>query len=558
MKNFFTQLSILLFACSSIFGQATLKEVELPEEKLYVHINNSLAFAGQYLYFKIYTLKNDPAELSNISKIAYLNIIDRNKEVVHRQVVDLEKGMGYGDYFIPVEFASGNYKIIAYTNWMKNNPGKKYFEQDLFIINPYTSAQSKIRKDSIVYAGFSELKNTASGMLQLNSEYKNREEVHLDLSSLPEGNYSVSVRKLDSLPHPELEHAQGLDIRTAEKIKLSNTLDLPEARGKLISGTISTQLNVPLKSLKLALSIPGKEYYLRIAHPDENGKFFFSVDENFDSRDAMIQVLDHHNEDFSIALNDHQLPDLGELNFKDFGIDRSSARIILDHSVQNQIENAYFSLKPDTVQVKDYKNVFDGVDRLDYDLDDYTRFKTLKETFVEVVTEIQVRKRDEEYEMRVLRLPPATTYKSNPLVLVDGIILKDLTDFIEYYDARRIDKISIIRNNYFLGSAFFSSIVLFETFDSHFAENFSGDPVTDLKITSGNQRKKYFQQKYPGESENLPDYRTQLVWDPDLNSSELSEIEFFTSDVDGYFEVSIQGYSVDRSPVSITEFFSVK
>ncbi|MCM8569918.1 hypothetical protein NE848_11050 [Gramella jeungdoensis] len=556
---FASLLTVLVLSGPSAQSKSSIGTIEkLPEERIYVHLNNTLAFSGQYLYFKIYLLNHSTKRLSDISKIAYLNILNDQNEVVFQETLDIKNGEGYGDYFIPVDFASGNYKIVAYTDWMKNNHRNKYFEQDLFIINPYTSDQAKIRKDSISYMPVSAFRNNVSQNLKLKKLYKNRESVSIDFGSVPKGNYSVSVRKIDSLPHPKHKTVQDIDFGNSANISSEENFKLPEARGKLITGKISTRLDLSLNTLKLALSIPGKDYFLRIIHPDVDGNFYFSVDENFEAKKATLQVLDYDNESFEIEIEEQQLPDTTGLTFQDYGIDKTAEKIILDHSIYNQIENAYFSLKPDTVMVKNHSNIFEGVDRLEYDLDDYRRFKTIQETFIEVVAEVQIRKRDDSYEFRVLKLPPATTYKSDPLILVDGIILKDKKNFVEYYDSRRIDKISIIRNSYYLGSAFFSSVILIETFDAHFAKNHHDSSLKEIEITSGNVRKNYYKQRYPDKSRvNLPDFRTQLLWKPDFNISEGQTLEFFTSDVDGFFEFFIQGFSETGQAISIQQIFQV-
>ena len=44
--------------------------------------------------------------------------------------------MGQGDFFLPADVVSGNYKIIAYTQWMKNGIDQHYFQSNIVIINP--------------------------------------------------------------------------------------------------------------------------------------------------------------------------------------------------------------------------------------------------------------------------------------------------------------------------------------------------------------------------------------------------------------------------------------
>ena len=58
---------------------------------------------------------------------------------------------------------------------------------------------------------------------------------------------------------------------------------------------------------------------------------------------------------------------------------------------------------------------------------------------------------------------------------------------------------------------------------------------------------------------HIPDYRYQLLWKPDLNLNEGEmSIEFFTSDITGDFEISLEGYTNNGIPVSLRKFITVE
>lgn len=73
--------------------------------------------------------------------------------------------------------------------------------------------------------------------------------------------------------------------------------------------------------------------------------------------------------------------------------------------------------------------------------------------------------------------------------------------------------------------------------------------------------KKYFNQIYRKENNNdrIPDYRNQLLWKPhiEFNKEELT-IDFFTSDIVGDFEISLEGFTLDGQSVSIREVLKVE
>ena len=115
------KISIFLFAffCLAFtldysYGQVPLRtksEVDgyanIPQETVFVHMNASFFFAGEYLYYKVYCLDKNTKNLSAISKIAYVELVGEDRTKVFAQKIRLENGEGEGDFFIPVSIPSG-------------------------------------------------------------------------------------------------------------------------------------------------------------------------------------------------------------------------------------------------------------------------------------------------------------------------------------------------------------------------------------------------------------------------------------------------------------------
>jgi len=202
----------LLFLCSFIgaYAQTAIIKSQLediPNEKIYVHSSSTMLLTGEYLYYSIYCLNAKTNRPSEISKTAYVELISSEGDKVSSEVVELKNGMGKADYFIQTSVGSGNYKLIAYTNWMKNNNSRKIFEQDILIINPYTSVQKNIIKDSIKKTHVNTISTVETSNVKLNKKtYSIREKVVLNLEDygLDLGNYSVSVKKIETIPSPAI------------------------------------------------------------------------------------------------------------------------------------------------------------------------------------------------------------------------------------------------------------------------------------------------------------------------------------------------------------------
>jgi hypothetical protein len=125
------------------------------QEKLYVHTDKDSYLSREICWFRIYyldALYNTPI---NISKIAYVEILDRNNRPVIQQKVSLKPGESNGSMIIPVNIPSGTYTLRAYTNWMKNFGPEYFFEKPIRIINTKNlipdSTYTKIKKYDIQF-----------------------------------------------------------------------------------------------------------------------------------------------------------------------------------------------------------------------------------------------------------------------------------------------------------------------------------------------------------------------------------------------------------------------
>ena len=55
-----------------------------------------------------------------LSKVAYVEILDSANKHLLRAKIALNNAEGNGSFYLPLSLNSGNYKLRAYTNWMKN------------------------------------------------------------------------------------------------------------------------------------------------------------------------------------------------------------------------------------------------------------------------------------------------------------------------------------------------------------------------------------------------------------------------------------------------------
>ena len=136
------------------------------QEKLFVHTDRTSYLTGEILWFKIYAVDGTYNKPLNLSKVAYVDILDSKQTPVLQAKISLSQGSGSGSIYIPVTLSNGNYRLRAYTNWMKNFSPEYYFGKVITIVNPQISpdAGAKQNKGGYDIQFFPEGGNLVSGI----------------------------------------------------------------------------------------------------------------------------------------------------------------------------------------------------------------------------------------------------------------------------------------------------------------------------------------------------------------------------------------------------------
>ncbi|MFT3825767.1 MAG: hypothetical protein QM731_17740 [Chitinophagaceae bacterium] len=104
-------------------------------EKIYVHTDKNFYLAGEILWWKLYYVDGVFHKPIDVSKVAYVEILDAKNKPVMQAKAALLKGDGNGSFYLPVSLSSGTYTLRAYTNWMKNFGADYFFEKNITIVN---------------------------------------------------------------------------------------------------------------------------------------------------------------------------------------------------------------------------------------------------------------------------------------------------------------------------------------------------------------------------------------------------------------------------------------
>lgn len=532
-------------------------QTDLPAEKITLHTNADFLLTGETLFFKLYCQYAN-SEKSTLSKIAYIEVISSEGKSVLQAKVGLTDGEGAGDFFLTSKLESDHYTIIAYTQWMKNFSYRGFFRKEITIINPFR-IQMQTNFNNVTDSTQSNFKLASEPQEQIVSlrtkreSYSTREKVTVTIVSNSGliGNLSVGVHPISEVVGSQYQSSAWSETGG------SSGKYLPELRGKLITGTITDAERKPLAEKLVFLSVPSKEYYFHAARSDLQGKFNFIIESLQLSRHLVIQV-DKSDSAVSVILNKDFLEAYTGFLPTPFRFNPSFTRTIEKRSVYSQIENSYYNMKRDSTISSYPGRFYNNPDKV-YLLDAYTRFPTMEDVFREYILEVIVKKRGENYELKVMDGKTRLPFNGDPIILLDGILIKD-SKTVMSYSPQLLKKIEIVTKKYFLGPSTMNGIISLETFEGDFRKLYL--PSESQFNYEGLQPSKlYFAPNYNSTHaglERIPDYRVQLVWIPSLKlANRSSDIDFFTSDVPGDFEIMVQGISKENGPFTVRHRFTV-
>lgn len=444
---------------------------------------------------------------------------------------------------------------------------------------------------------------TNKNLLQASTEvasFKSREKVNLKLQGINNSpnsrlNLSLSVYKIDSLQGVDETNIQNyiwLQSDLTEKIehpyKYFDTTNLnrfseiddlmltngwskfkwdevllnktplfnyiPELGGNIITG----KLNKPLESNKnneliAAISIPSKYTQYKGTNINQHGVGIFEFRKIYNDGQIILQV-DSTNNKSKFILENPFYTNNNEVK-SNISLNGKINEIELNNYFRNIQTQQYYN--PNLVNqfkpILTDSNAFYGkADRV-YLLDNYSRFATLEEVIREYVTPVSLNKTDGKFNLAVYDEENKQFFKDKPLLLLDGVMIKDVDKFLSY-DPLKIRKLEVVSRLYFEGNNKYKGIINFTTYEGKM-EGYELDPSSIVLDYKGLQASRIFAAPlYDTEAQienRLPDFRHLLYWNPSItiNSNDTQQISLFTSDLKGKYLIAVQGISNNGVPV---------
>lgn len=102
---------------------------EVPQEKVYLHFDNTGYFKGEKMWFKAYVVRTDTGLPTDMSAVLYAELLNPSGEVIQSRKLYIEHGEATGDFSLDTLFVTGFYEVRAYTRYMMNWGGTGIFSR---------------------------------------------------------------------------------------------------------------------------------------------------------------------------------------------------------------------------------------------------------------------------------------------------------------------------------------------------------------------------------------------------------------------------------------------
>ncbi|MDN3548897.1 TonB-dependent receptor plug domain-containing protein [Mucilaginibacter aquaedulcis] len=110
-----------------------------PQEKIHLHLDKPFYATGDNIWFKAYVVNAESHQLTSLSKVINVELIDEQNVIQQSLRLPLRAGVSWGDFQLADTLQEGNYRIRAYTNYMRNFDEAYFFNQTIQIGNAISS-----------------------------------------------------------------------------------------------------------------------------------------------------------------------------------------------------------------------------------------------------------------------------------------------------------------------------------------------------------------------------------------------------------------------------------
>lgn len=142
-------------------------------EKVYIHTDKSIYTEDETIWFSVYLVNGITHQKTQKSNVVYAELLNAKGSLIDRKRLFVNDLSTSGDFKLPKKINSGNYKIRAYTNYMRNHSHDHFFEKEIKI---WSYDEKKVIKNNIKNDSIFDINKT----------------IKPDLNFYPQGGYLIN------------------------------------------------------------------------------------------------------------------------------------------------------------------------------------------------------------------------------------------------------------------------------------------------------------------------------------------------------------------------------
>lgn len=531
-------ITILLFAAAAL--EVSLAQNNI-SERVYISTDRDVYVAGDDMFLSAFCLNASTGEYSDLSRVAYLEIISTDGPVQTGKI-GLSKGRGGGMIKLQNTIPTGNYKLVSYTAQCFNEDGYDFEEgaRIISIINPFTtdrSASGVEILDEEEYAALSPAELPSSGSIK--AEMADGRLTVTNLSTEP---VSLSVSIFDDDGIVSQNTVNSVTFREGAGCgSVFHDNRTPDYEGEIVRTKVKGVEDYSLVKGSMAfLSVPGRISDMYSASVTEDGEAVFYTRNIYGDEEAFLEiaspVVDCHLEIES------PFKSVRATGLEALPMSSSLENRILERSVSMQVRNAAGA---DSLHVllDIPADPFLDADRIEYILDDYTRFPLMEELFIEFIHPIRTIKSGDARKMVVF---VQDAFKPEPLSRMPALALLDGVPVLEHeklyaYDPLLIEKVIIYPHHYNLGPWSYSGIIDFVSYKRNMPSYTFG---ANVRVTDYQGESFPVASYLPEGGEDHPDLRRTILWHPlvSIGPGESRVLHYALPSYEGNFVLEIEGF----------------
>ena len=559
---------VLAFASAlSLAGQGRVVE------RTWISTDRDVYVAGDAVWYSAFCIDAARGTLSPVSSVAYLELHGPDGLVVSSKVALLD-GRGGGRFLLPTTLPTGHYRLIAYTGQNKDEEGYDYegiASKTLSVFNVFSNDRVAGGVEVVSPEEYAALRSPDKpGMTPAGSDASvmpgsdraslaitcEPGTVSLDNPAGEAVTLSVSVYHDDGfLSNGNPGIAQFLAESRGVGPRRFRAGTVPEYEGEVIRGHVvgfSEEMIPHLIGRYAFISTPSDKADVYTAAVREDGSLVFFTGNIYGDKECVCEIegidpkLTCHVELESPFVNP-RIAAAAPLRISSLLTDALKQR-----SVSMQIERRF---EADTLfewlPVRD--NGLFGEEPVRYVLDDYTRFPTMAEDFVEFISEIRARKtpegeRDIKVELNELQSGP-TFSRGKTLMMLDGVPVFDQEKIMQY-DPLLVETVNIYPHTYFIGNRIFEGVVNFVTYKRNLPSFTFGGNARVIDWQGVSYPMAFTCADMPDDG-RYPDYRQTVCWHPlvEVAAGSSTVIRYKLPDYKGRFVVVVEGMTTSGKPV---------